>query len=126
MLIGHYRSIAFEKQNLPTKLRQSINTTEARVRELGIILREITHPDGVIDVPEGAILIEGTRTFAVVENYDRKHGFLVTPVEVASAVDGRITIIRGLFPGDKMVVQGTASLRIEPDVISKRRETNCN
>ena len=115
-----------DKQDAPATLRQSIVTTEARVRELGIILLEITRPDGICDVPAEAILNDRIGTFVFVEDFDRKHSFLLARVDVEPGDAGRVRIIRGLFPGDKIVVKGAASLRFEPDVIPNPPDTNCS
>lgn len=126
MIIARSRSTSADGQNTPLNFRESIVTTETRVRELGIVLLEISHPDGITVVPAEAILREQSGTFVVVENYDRKHCFLLASVVVAPDGEGRARITGGLFPGDKIVVKGAARLRAEPDVIPKRPETNCS
>lgn len=125
MNTGSFGAASSDKQDAPATLRQSIVTTEARVRELGITLLEIAHPDGICDVPAEAILNDRIGTFVFVEDFDRKHSFLLARVDVEPGDAGRVRIIRGLFPGDKIVVKGAARLRFEPDAIPKGPETNC-
>jgi hypothetical protein len=114
------------KDDASKTVRHFILINEAKVRELGIVLLEISHPDGVTVVPAEAILQEQTGSFVVVEDFDRKHSFLLVSVVVVPDGGGRFRITSGVFHGDKIVVKGAARLRVEPDVISKMPETNCS
>lgn len=110
--------------------RQSVQQTifigEARVRELGIVLSEITHQQGHVEVSDESLLTDRDGTFVFVEDLDLKHRFLRAAVTAVPLDNGRIRIVHGLFPSDKVVVKGAAHLRWEPDLTPKYPETNCS
>jgi hypothetical protein len=107
-------------------VQKSISIGESRVRELGVVLSEITHPNGHVEVSDESLLTDRDGTFVFVEDYDLKHHFLRAAVTAVPVGNGRSRIVHGLFPGDKMVVKGAARLRWEPDVTPKFPETNCS
>jgi hypothetical protein len=106
-------------------VQQTISIREARVRELGIVLSEITHPDGHVEVSEESLLTDRNGTFVFVEDFDLKHRFLRGAVTAVPLGNGRSRIVHGLFSGDKMVVKGAARLRWETNVTLRFPETNC-
>jgi hypothetical protein len=113
-------------QNLAARLsvQQTIFIGEARLRELGILLSEITHPEGH-EVSDDSLLTDRNGTFVFVEDYELEHTFHRVAVTALPVGNGR-NQINGLFPGDKMVVKGSSRLRWEPDVRPKLPETNCS
>jgi hypothetical protein len=108
------------------RVQQTIFIEDARTRELGILLREITHPNGHVEFSDESLLTDRDGTFVFVEDYDLKHRFLRTAVTAVPLGNGRSRIVHGLFPGDRIVVNGAAHLRWEPDVTPKYPETNCS
>jgi hypothetical protein len=107
-------------------VQQTIFIKEARVRELGIVLSEITHPDGHVEVSEESLLTDRNGTFVFVEDFDLKHRFLRGAVTAVPLGNGRSRIVQSLMPFDKIVVKGASRLRWEPDVRPKLPETNCS
>ena len=114
------------KNDASKTVRHSILINEVKVREIGIVLLEISHPVGQVSVPAEAILNDPSGKFVFVENFERKHAFLRAAVKVVPAGDGRERVIHGLFPGDKIVVKGAILLRLEPNLSPKAPETNCS
>lgn len=114
-------------QNLAARLsvQQPIFIGEARLRELGILLSEITHPEGH-EVSDDSLLTDRNGTFVFVEDYEREHSFYRVAVTAVPVGNGRSRIVHGLFPCDKIVVKGASRLRWEPDVRPKLPETNCS
>jgi hypothetical protein len=106
-------------------VQKSIFIGEARVRDLGIVLSEITHPDGHVEVRDESLLTDRNGPFVFVEDFDLKHRFIRTAVTAVPLGNGRSRIVHGLFPGDKMVVNGAARLRWETNVTLRFPETNC-
>ncbi len=107
-------------------VRQSILINEAKAHELGIVLYEITHPDGVVIVPAEAILEDQVGTFALVQDDDRKDRFLRASVVAESTGVSEKRILRGLFTGDEIVVNGASRLRVEPSIKPTAPSTNCD
>jgi hypothetical protein len=104
----------------------SVTIGEARAHVLGIVLLEVTHPEGVTSVPAEAILNDRNGTFVFIEDFDLNNSFLRAAVSVVPSADDRTRVIRGLFPRDKIVVKGSRRLRNEPSLRSKTPETNCS
>lgn len=107
-------------------MQQTVTANAIRVRKLGIVLLEVTHPDGVTSVPAEAVLNDQNGTFVFVEELDLKNSFLRATVSVVPSADDRTRVIHGLFPGDQIVVEGSKRLRNEPSLKSKTPETNCS
>ena len=107
-------------------VQDSVTVGEARAYELGIVLLEVTHPDGVTSVPAEAILNDRNGTFVFVEDLDLKNSFLRAAVSAVPSADDRNRVIHGLFPGDQIVVKGSRRLRNESSLKSKTPETNCS
>jgi hypothetical protein len=104
----------------------SVTIGEGRAHDLGIVLLEVTHPEGVTSVPAEAILNDRNGTFVFVEDIDLKNSFLRAAVSVVPSADDRTRVIHGLYPGDQIVVKGSRRLRNEPSLKSKTPETNCS
>ena len=64
----------------------------------------------VMSVPRGALQGEPANRFVYVEDFDLKHAFVKTQVEVGQMNNRFVEISRGLLPGDKVVSQGAYSL----------------
>ena len=107
-------------------VQNSLTIGEARAHELGIVLLEVTHPEGVTSVPAEAILNDRNGTFVFVEDLDLKSFFHRAAVSVVPSADDRTCVIRGLFARDKIVVKGSRRLRNEPSLRSRTPETNCS
>jgi multidrug efflux pump subunit AcrA (membrane-fusion protein) len=107
-------------------VQNSVTIGEARAHEMGIVLLEGTHPEGDTNVPAGAILNDRNGTFVFVEDLDLKNSFIRAAVSVVPNADDRTCVIRGLFPGDKIVVKGSRRLRNEPSFNSKTPGTYCS
>ncbi|MES2437413.1 MAG: hypothetical protein V4584_00010 [Verrucomicrobiota bacterium] len=114
------------RHDLSMNVRQSILINEAKAHELGIVLYEITHPDGVVIVPAEAILEDQVGTFALVQDDDRKDRFLRASVVAESTGVSEKRILRGLFTGDEIVVNGASRLRVEPSIKPTAPSTNCD
>lgn len=104
----------------------SVTIGEARAHDLGIVLLEVTHPEGVTNIPAEAILSDRNGTFVFVEDLDLKNSFIRAAVSVLPSADDRTRVIHGLFPGDQIVVKGSRRLRNEPSLKSKTPGTYCS
>jgi hypothetical protein len=107
-------------------IQNSVTVGEARAHELGIVLLEVTHPEGVTNIPAEAILSDRNGTFVFVEDLDLKNSFIRVAVSVLPSADDRTRVIHGLFPGDQIVVKGSRRLRNESSLKSKTPGTYCS
>ncbi len=106
-------------------VQKSIFIGESRVRELGIVLSVITHPDGQVEISDESLLTDRDGNFVFVEDYELEHSFLRGAVTAVPVGNGRSRIVHGLFPGDQIVVKGSRRLRNKPSFKSRTPETKC-
>jgi multidrug efflux pump subunit AcrA (membrane-fusion protein) len=65
---------------------------------------------GVVSLPRSALQGEPANRFVYVEDFELKHAFVKTQVQVGQMNDRFVEITNGLLPGDKVVTQGAYSL----------------
>ena len=64
----------------------------------------------ITTVPRSALQGDPATRFVYVKHFDLPNAFIKTPVIVGQTNDQSVEIIRGLFPADEVVTQGTYSL----------------
>ena len=89
--------------NAPLALARCIALVNAGL-DLTLQMRE-----SAIVIPEPAVMSNGDNFSVFV--VDEKGNAQVRPVEVGLRLPGRLEVLKGLNPGDKVVVEGTQKLR---------------
>lgn len=105
-------------------IQPSVTTNEARVHELGIVLREVIDPDHTAIVPAETIQRDQAGKFVFAQDLARPNVFVRKGVIVESRSDGRIRILHGIRVGDQIVISGAERLRVEPGSQPKAAETS--
>lgn len=99
----------------PSQFSNSLVLTEERVRSLGLTTREAVEINGVLFVPLEALQEAPNGFYLWVEDYGIRNNFIKSRVTPGIKKDGLIEIIRGIFPGDKVVVHGAEKIRFAAD-----------
>ncbi|MFO1486382.1 MAG: hypothetical protein U1F71_23670 [Verrucomicrobiaceae bacterium] len=100
-------------------MQRTVIVNEARIRELGIVLREVTDPDHTAIVPAETIQRDQAGEFVFAKDLARPNVFVRKGVIAESRSDGRIRILHGIRTGDQIVISGAERLRMEP--VSQRQ-----
>ena len=95
-------------------VQQSIAADEVRVRELGIVLLEVTQPDHTAFVTAETIQRDQLGKFVFAQDLKHPNVFVRKSVTAEPRSDGRTRILHGLHTGDQIVVSGAERLRLEP------------
>ncbi len=66
--------------------------------------------EGVMSVPRAALQGEASQRFVYVRDFDLKNAFIKTPVVTGEINDQSVEILKGLLPGDEVVIRGAYSL----------------
>ena len=97
-----------EQRRLPIYLRFGESPSNLAAGMLAQIRFE-TGGGNIISVPSSAVLIkDGTNRIVYVQRADGK--FIPRPVTIGEARDGRVTILKGLQIGERIVAQGALLL----------------
>jgi cobalt-zinc-cadmium efflux system membrane fusion protein len=91
----------FRLPNAALRLRPQMHA------EFSIVLSQ---RENVVSVPRTALQGDLTSRFLYVEDFDLKHAYLKTPVEVGALNDRYAEILGGIIPGDKVVTRGAYAL----------------
>jgi membrane fusion protein, heavy metal efflux system len=92
---------AFEVENPDLQLRPGMRA------EFSIVLSK---RDGATTVPKAALQGDPAARFLYVADDSLPNAFLKVPVETGAMNDRSVEIVRGLFPGDRVVTDGAYSL----------------
>ncbi len=92
---------AFQVENPGLQLRPGMRA------EFNIVLGE---RDGSMTVPRAALQGDPASRFVHIADESLANAFVKVPVEIGAMNDRSVEIVRGLFPGDRVVTEGAYSL----------------
>ncbi|EDY83506.1 efflux transporter, RND family, MFP subunit [Verrucomicrobiia bacterium DG1235] len=91
----------FLLENEASRLRPNMRT------EFSIVLDSKAN---TMSVPKDSVQTDGINTFVFVEDFDLKNAFVKVPVLAGSRNSTHVEILKGLFPGDRIVTRGSYAL----------------
>jgi len=102
-----------DPQTRTVKIRLSAENREHRLKPemFARVTLPLEGPHAAVTVPSSAVLTDGENNVVMVVTGENR--FAKRNVEVGAQMDGRTTIISGVHPGERVVVEGALFLKAE-------------
>jgi hypothetical protein len=70
----------------------------------------VSQRENVMSIPRSAVLGDAAERFVYIKDYDLKNAFVKVPVVLGAQNDRFVEVVKGLFPGDEVVIRGAYAL----------------
>jgi cobalt-zinc-cadmium efflux system membrane fusion protein len=113
-LIEHVGDVV-DSQTRTVKVRLTAANPDQKLKPemFAKVILPLTGPSAAVTVPDDAVLTDGAANVVIVAMRDGK--FAKRRIEVGSETGGRLSVLSGLQPGERVVVDGALFLKAELD-----------
>jgi hypothetical protein len=70
----------------------------------------VSQRENVMSIPRSAVLGDAAERFVYIKDYDLKNAFVKVTVVLGAQNDRFVEVVKGLFPGDEVVIRGAYAL----------------
>jgi membrane fusion protein, heavy metal efflux system len=70
----------------------------------------VSQRENVMSIPRSAVQGDAAERFVYIKDYDLKNAFVKVPVVLGAQNDRFVEVVKGLFPGDEVVIRGAYAL----------------